>query len=606
MDTDKSPVSTELPFRSIASRLIFAVLRVCALCTVLAMVVQGWQIWDDTQQAHAQITHDIAQSQLPLLTRALWDIEPQAVQHLVDETAKQVRVTGVRLVTAGGQRFLAGTPVLGHADAELVVPHPNAEGKALGWLAINFNRGYIYQQLLQSLLRMTLFTGLPAMLICVLLIRFLRRELSNPLRSIADYTRQLSPERLAGRLELDRPKSQWRDDLDLVVDAFKILNDSIVGYVRERDMALQQLAGERDRLDVMVKERTADLLHINNFLASVSKLSAQLIYLPLDEYPSALRRALTDTARALSAHACALAERDAQGTWHWRFTGGIESARALEGAPLPPLNLVLGWCVQRVQDASIEGPWSATASLIGIRSMIICQHEAEVGHLLVCFEVEPHCLVDTRDSEVELVAKALFGALSRWRDLAELERTRQELLLQSRSDPLTGLANRRAFEERKLVELRRARRQNQPISLIMLDIDYFKQFNDAYGHAAGDACLVRIGRCLDRLFQRPEECAIRLGGEEFAVLLPTTSAEAAITHGERIRAAVRKLDIQHTSAPLGRVSVSVGVASATRFDAVSAEVMFDRLMQVADEALYVAKNTGRDRVVGRTLEEEDH
>lgn len=176
------------------------------------------------------------------------------------------------------------------------------------------------------------------------------------------------------------------------------------------------------------------------------------------------------------------------------------------------------------------------------------------------------------------------------RELAAANRTLQRL---SQLDGLTGLANRRHFDETLDLEWRRAVRSRQPVALVLLDIDCFKAYNDAYGHQRGDECLQAVADVLQGGAQRAGDLAARFGGEEFALVLPGLEEEAACQLAERLRAEVEGLALvhQHSSAgPL--VSVSAGVTSLVpRSDASAAE-----LVAAADRALYSAKAAGRNRV----------
>jgi diguanylate cyclase (GGDEF)-like protein len=162
-------------------------------------------------------------------------------------------------------------------------------------------------------------------------------------------------------------------------------------------------------------------------------------------------------------------------------------------------------------------------------------------------------------------------------------------------DRLTGLFNRGYFDERVEAELSRARRGQQPLSLVMLDIDHFKRFNDRFGHAAGDTALRTVASLVRNMVRRHDIVA-RYGGEEFVVVLPETGAEAAAEKLEAIRAAVAvaaiRLPREHGS---GSLTISAGVAT---FPADG--VTTDDLLDEADARLFRAKESGRNRVIGRT------
>jgi diguanylate cyclase (GGDEF)-like protein len=192
---------------------------------------------------------------------------------------------------------------------------------------------------------------------------------------------------------------------------------------------------------------------------------------------------------------------------------------------------------------------------------------------------------------------ALFPAsimfMERRRMATELHDTNARLTLLAALDGLTGIANRRCFDERFLQEWNRALRHRKPISLAMIDLDNFKQFNDLYGHLAGDRCLCAVADALSRQTKRPEDLVARFGGEEFTLLLPHTTADGAFKVVERIRAAVVALDIDHIGNSWKHVTVSIGYATLTPTIAGDGS---SRLIQLADAALYQAKSRGRNRI----------
>jgi diguanylate cyclase (GGDEF)-like protein len=162
-------------------------------------------------------------------------------------------------------------------------------------------------------------------------------------------------------------------------------------------------------------------------------------------------------------------------------------------------------------------------------------------------------------------------------------------------DGLTGIPNYRRFQEVLEAEWRRALRDHLSTSVLMIDIDFFKDFNDAYGHQAGDECLKKVARVLTESANRPGDIVSRYGGEEFAVMLVGTDHEGARLVAERIRAAIRGLAIPHSGSPeWALVTVSVGVASLVPDESKKAE----ELVAAADRALYRAKRAGRNRVEG--------
>jgi len=138
----------------------------------------------------------------------------------------------------------------------------------------------------------------------------------------------------------------------------------------------------------------------------------------------------------------------------------------------------------------------------------------------------------------------------------------------------------------------RARREKQPLALLMIDIDFFKKYNDCYGHLAGDDCLRKVAKHLSQVILRPGDIAARYGGEEFALILPNTDLNGARIVAERLLNDVAAADIAHAQVPSGKLTLSIGVASITPGLASKAA----SLIQAADQALYTAKESGRNRV----------
>ena len=172
---------------------------------------------------------------------------------------------------------------------------------------------------------------------------------------------------------------------------------------------------------------------------------------------------------------------------------------------------------------------------------------------------------------------------------------------QAQSDALTGLANRTRFDQALDQELRMARRSGQPLSLLVMDIDHFKQLNDSQGHAAGDAALKALGRILRSRARRPRDLVARLGGDEFAVLLPETSAQAAATIATTLHVDLANLGRKPHGTNAGSAppfTASIGIHTHMTGDDAGPEDVFDR----ADAALYRAKQTGRNRSVSHTGE----
>jgi len=180
----------------------------------------------------------------------------------------------------------------------------------------------------------------------------------------------------------------------------------------------------------------------------------------------------------------------------------------------------------------------------------------------------------------------------------QLEEANQKLKRLSSMDELTGIANRRQFNHVLDKEWRRSLRDNKPLSLIMLDVDCFKLYNDNYGHQAGDDCLKQVAHVLHLQARRPGDFVARYGGEEFAIVLPDTNAENAIQYANRVHSAIDTLCIPHLYSLVAKyITLSMGVATVIPNDRLTPE----KLIQLSDETLYQAKQEGRNRIKAATV-----
>lgn len=167
------------------------------------------------------------------------------------------------------------------------------------------------------------------------------------------------------------------------------------------------------------------------------------------------------------------------------------------------------------------------------------------------------------------------------------------LAAQSVTDELTGIANRRRFDEALAEEWRRANRNGSYLALAMLDVDWFKKYNDRYGHQAGDECLRRVAGTLLEKANRAGDLVARYGGEEFVMIITTSDPDGALAYAQMVAQAIATLNIPHQTSDFGMVTVSIGIAGSTPSENENAFSLLKR----ADEALYRAKEGGRNKVV---------
>jgi diguanylate cyclase (GGDEF)-like protein len=190
------------------------------------------------------------------------------------------------------------------------------------------------------------------------------------------------------------------------------------------------------------------------------------------------------------------------------------------------------------------------------------------------------------------IADQLAIAIQQSELYLQLQEANKKLQLLASTDGLTQVANRRYFDETLGKEWQRMKREKEPLSLLFTDIDWFKSYNDHYGHQAGDDCLCQVAQAIIQVVSRPGDLVARYGGEEFVIILSNTDSQGAVQVAEKIRQAIADLQIIHPDSLVSRyLTVSLGIASVVPTE----ENAPDLIISQADQALYLAKSQGRDR-----------
>lgn len=275
---------------------------------------------------------------------------------------------------------------------------------------------------------------------------------------------------------------------------------------------------------------------------------------------------------------------------------------------------IVGSPLYELLRADRAGMSEARSPVDGVRRLVSFQHLPDHPLIIAVAPAEDDLLQEWRTSSiiqsawilslcvligvggsriVALVRQRWRTELSLQQALGELEWANAQLAELARHDGLTGLSNRRHFDQQFDQAFRQAQRHDRPLALVMIDVDFFKRYNDLYGHPEGDRCLQRVAAAVQSAVRRPGDLVARYGGEEVVVLLPETDDAGAVVVAEAIRAAVLALDIPHEGNPVGRVSISAGVAARLPGDSAADGA---GLLQRADRGLYAAKAAGRNTI----------
>lgn len=268
-------------------------------------------------------------------------------------------------------------------------------------------------------------------------------------------------------------------------------------------------------------------------------------------------------------------------TWPWPLNIGAAGRCARLGEP------------QLIVDVDTDTDYLAGNSEVRSEYLVPIRHRARLHGVLNIESADPAFFDDDMREAFDAVGDQIAGAIHLTRIAAALEDANARLQQISMVDGLTGIANRRAFDQALDAMLRRLRSSGQPMVLLMADADYFKALNDALGHLHGDECLRAIAGVCAAAAAEADGLAARFGGEEFAVLLPARDADTAWSAAEALRARIEALALPHPASMVAQVvTVSVGGAVSGPEDTREAHALLD----VADRALYMAKASGRNRV----------
>lgn len=608
-----APGISTRPFRPLNRRIVAWALLYSTLFTLVMTAVLFFIDYIEERDNTIGQLRFAAESHRRSLANNLWELDMPAAQLQMEGLASSPMVGEVVVTTSIGQTFRVGKRrSLTEAEEplswkeKLVSPeHPD---RTVGQLQLYVDRQAFLQRIEASALRILAAEAIKGFALALLISWLIAKLLTRHLSHMAAQVASLNPAALGAPLTLQRSQSDYEDELDQLCNAFNEMNRQLGDYLHSRHQLEEELRTHRDRLSDMVSERTRSLERIRGFHALVIRVLTRFINLPPSQASEAVDHGLSTFGDYFGAERCLLLtyEQEAQGfrttnAWSAQSARGDEESVFLSDDLLPRRLLADRKSRIWLSKVAEEDEQDLLMSALGTSAYTAVGVEIKGNTIgLLCLVGRAVPQGSDHASLLELAARVSANMLDHKAAQTTLLDTQQalqkanrELHLLSRHDALTGLANRRHFDEVKEVEFRRALRAQSPLSVLMCDVDEFKRYNDTYGHAQGDRCLMAIAECAGPLFSRAGELLVRLGGEEFAVLLPNSDGAQALALADRMRQAVWEMCLPHSSSSVSdRVTVSIGVASLRH----GWHREFDSLLQDADLALYRAKN-GRNRSV---------
>lgn len=584
-------------------------IRTVICLTVYLVLLLGLHFFLGSLQQQRQleaIPQQIRQQFMPVLAQSVWDVDTGMMRTLLQGMLALDGVAQATLLNPKGEiQMQMGSPQLVSHQLELPIVAEAAGQQALGALRLGLSLRKLEQQQWQHLgiLFGELLGGL--LLAGLLSYRFLRRQISQPLLN------------LAAQWQTNEQAGNANDELALMRTAVDSQQQQqqrqAISLLQERN----ELGQQREHLSGLLAMRTAELEQLTRFHQLIAELSSRLAQLGLHNLQGEIAIALARIGTLLDVDRCYLfrvspALRIHQ-TQEWCRSGIHSTAHLYENYPLqdsawfvPQLLKQHLVALSQLDDMPPEGQTERLRfHNHGIQSLAVVtlSYQGQVLGFFGCDTVLQKR--DWQDKELTLMrlfSEMLSTVLLQQQCQTELEQTRQQLSSahdklsnMANVDGLTGLANQKALLQQLSNAFRHAQQQSRPLAVLQVDVDLLRDYNDYFGFAEGDQCLIRLAGLLQQHFPTRGSLVARSGGDRFTVLLPGVDQPTSLALADNLRLAVWQLAIPHPASPVSTcVTVSIGACS---YDAAQHPVLED-LLQHSEQCLQHAKQQGRNRVAG--------
>jgi diguanylate cyclase (GGDEF)-like protein len=578
------------------------------LALLFASLLAGAWAWNDERDSIEQRIEQIEAVFARPVGEAVWQVDAGQIEGLLDAIGTLEGVTQVRLSTFTGQQYALDRPLPKGTLLHRQIPLQYA-GQPVGALEVTLGSNVLIARIAAHMAQVLVIVVIFIALSGVIFFLTVRRSLAQPLMRLAERMAACTPGISPQPIELEDGLGEATELRQLAL-SFNGMQDEIGRRLRDEktlNAQIADLAAQRER-------RLSYIETLDNLLLG---MSSSMISLPSAQIEPELKRRLAALAEHLRLDRISLMQIDEyRGTVQTDllFANPQKAAAAPDPALLAEQLTRLGpWLRTRMASGACEvieelgGPLQdpfgalATFRAEGLGAIVSVPLSSRDGsHGLLLFGVgTPHQWNEPELNGLKLTAQITAGALNQQRMFEQLAESRRHLeannrMLErlSRTDALTGLGNRRAFDETREREFARAQRHSVPLSLILIDIDHFKAINDRLGHTEGDRYLRLLAGLLPTATKRAGEIAARIGGEEFALLLPGTDAAGAHALAEDLARRLAALALPHPGGTAPCLTVSMGIA---QFDP-RLHSTVDAWFADCDGALYAAKAAGRNRI----------
>ncbi|GDY26992.1 hypothetical protein AHAT_28820 [Agarivorans sp. Toyoura001] len=592
----------------IAKRLLILIVGASTLFALVSVAVQLAFNFSGAVKNAERWVDEYNQANMAAIERAIWDVDYQLLDELLQGFVQQQYVATVNLSSGDGISLGIGDANL---NQKFYVYMLSYRERDIGQLTVGLDLSLIKQDIAEQALVILLTNGLKTFLMSLIILLLLGRLVTGDLRRLAEAADQIFTEEQQ-IVQLPSKLIQRNDEIGLVASSMQQLQQRLQRGLDARLEAEQQLHQHRQILEETVEQRTALL----NWQTEANQLLSEISLSFLNQTPrnskALLQRATSAIGSLFSVERVVILEFERQQAIYrdvWSVPGHLAPIEPIDLSQLSELKrrlvnvapIVVNDVEKIKRQAKEEYKLLKQHGIKSFAGFPLSDGNKAFG-LLNCVSLSYCALWD--EHQIALLgqfAAAISGLLIQEKNALAMARLQNELLqvnerlqVLAETDELTGLVNRRPFKRELNRAIASARRHRSQIAVMMADIDYFKAYNDRYGHLQGDEALKLVAKALSSVVKRSEDCVARVGGEEFAILLSDVNQQDLPQMAERIVQEVSAQNIEHQGSQISEVlTISLGGILVEPDDVLDPT----NLLEMADTCLYKAKHQGRNRAV---------